>query len=49
KWTGTVGAVGRIRWKNGPNIACTRGRLDQRLRKPPPKIELDHEGQPIPF
>jgi hypothetical protein len=49
KWAGTVGAVGQIRWKRGPTIACTRGRLDQRLRPPPPTIELDHEGQPLPF
>ncbi|MFT5223995.1 MAG: hypothetical protein ACI867_002325, partial [Glaciecola sp.] len=49
KWAGTVGAVGRIRWKRGPTIACTRGRLDQRLKPPPIDQQLDHEGQPLPF
>ncbi|MFT5223369.1 MAG: hypothetical protein ACI867_001685 [Glaciecola sp.] len=49
KWAGTVGAVGRIRWKRGPTIACTRGRLDQRLKPPPIEQPLDHEGQPLPF
>jgi hypothetical protein len=49
RWTGSVGELGRIRWKRGPTIACTRGRLDQRLRRPPAQQELDHEGQPLPF
>ncbi len=57
RWTGTVGALGRVAWHrpatgtSPPMTTSTTGRLARRLRPPPEPAGriLDPFGEPIPF